>query len=155
MGSLQQQDEIGSAQTPLYDQSSWPAPSNHDLPHAWLFELRKVVTFFFANMLLQNGPEFLELGHVVGALGTGVLKVFEELLDLVMLLSISVCTRYSLGTHVLFEGWVNKEFFCDGVAGKLPGELVAVALLVVNVIGVIDYFIVVGFKLAVILCDGF
>lgn len=73
----------------------------------------------------------------------------------VVLLPISVCTCYSLGTQVLFKGRVNKEFLCDGVAGKLPGELVAVALLVVNVIGVVDHFIVVGFKLAVILCDCF
>ena len=51
------------------------------LTHGFL-ELRKVVTFFFGNVLLQNGPEILELGHIVGALGTGVLKVFEELLDL-------------------------------------------------------------------------
>lgn len=71
-----------------------------------------------------------------------------------MLLPISVSTCYSLGTHVLFEGRVNKEFLCDGVTGKLPCELVAVALLVVNVIGVVYNFIVVGFKLAVVLCNG-
>lgn len=71
------------------------------------------------------------------------------------MLPVTVCMLLALGAHVLFHGWVDEQFFCDGVAGEFPCELVAVAGLVVNVSGVVDDFVVVGFEFAVVFCNSF
>jgi hypothetical protein len=49
----------------------------------------------------------------------------------------------TLVPELLLESRVDDHFLCYGVASQLPGELVAEALLVVIVSGVVDHLIVV------------
>lgn len=49
-----------------------------------LLEQRQIITFLFCNVLLEDGPEVLEFRDIVRASCIGVLKVFEEFLDLVI-----------------------------------------------------------------------
>jgi hypothetical protein len=55
-----------------------------------------------------------------------------------VLLPIALSVLFSLFAHVLLHGGIDEQFFGDGVAGELPGELVAVAGLVVDVIRVVN-----------------
>lgn len=57
----------------------------------------------------------------------------------------------AFGAKVLLKGWVKDKLLADGVAGKLPDEPVAVALLVVMVARIVDYFIVVLLQFAMVL----
>ena len=70
-----------------------------------------------------------------------------------MFLTVYFCHRLALGTKIFFESRIDKELLANRVPRKLPGKLVAIALLVVRV-GRADHLIVVLLKLAVILDNG-
>lgn len=72
-----------------------------------------------------------------------------------MLLAVflSMCPALSVW-HVMLHRRVNNYLFGNGVAGELPDELVAPALLVFIVAGV-DNLIVILMELSVVVGDGF
>ena len=72
-----------------------------------------------------------------------------------MLLAVflSMCPALSMW-HVMLHRRVNNYLFGNGVAGELPDELVAPALLVFIVAGV-DNLIVILMELSVVVGDGF
>ena len=72
-----------------------------------------------------------------------------------MLLAVflSMCPALSMW-HVMLHRRVNNYLFGNGVAGELPDELVAPALLVFIVAGV-DNLIIILMELSVVVGDGF
>lgn len=72
-----------------------------------------------------------------------------------MLLAIAVSILLSLLAHVLLHGRVDEELLSDRVSSQLPPELVAKALNVIEVGGVVDDSVVVLLQLTVVFGDGF
>jgi hypothetical protein len=75
--------------------------------------------------------------------------------NLVVLLAVALGVLFAFFTHVLLHCGIHEQFLCDGVARELPGELVAAAGLVVNVIWVVDDLVVVLLEFAMVCGDGF
>lgn len=72
-----------------------------------------------------------------------------------MLLAVLVSMRPALSMwHVMFHRRVNNYLLSNGVAGELPDELVAPALLVFIIVGVHN-LIVILVELSVVVGDGF
>lgn len=63
---------------------------------------------------------------------------------MMMFFAIGICHFFSFGAHVLFVGGINDKFFADRVPGQLPYKLISVPLLVIQVIRMVDNFVVEG-----------
>lgn len=70
-----------------------------------------------------------------------------------MLLAILVGHVLALSAQVLLKGWVDHQFFCEGVSGQFPRELVLPSRRIFVILG-IDNVIVVLLQLYVIRLDG-
>jgi hypothetical protein len=138
------------------------------------FEANEVVFLFALDVLREGTPDLLERGDVVGVGGTHLLEDFEAFFDPEggsvrfgwregvtcrrtnhsVLLAIVFSHLFAFFAEILLERRVDDQLLCDGVAGQFPGELVAEALLVVMVAGVVDRLVVVLSQLSMVLLDG-
>lgn len=57
--------------------------------------------------------------------------------------------------HEFLHCRIDHQFFPDGMPSELPREVVRIALLVVEVVRVVDDLVIVLFKLSVVFFDGF